>query len=373
MTTRAAAAAGAIGGRAGASLAPLVGRARHAPLLAKLIAANAVFDVVVVAVQLSTPDRYADALSLVALVLALAVNVHLVAVALIPLRALHAAAARVAAGDLDARVHLAPSADPDIARVADTLNRLLDGVTADRARMRALAAQVITAGDAERAHVARELHDSTAQSLSALDLLLTAAAREAAAAPDAPAGLLAERLGVMRGIAADALVEVRTLSHRVHPRVLDDLGLVAALEALARQTREVAAVEVRVRADVETPPPPPVAATLYRVAQEAVRNAVRHAAASLVRVEVAADARGAALTVIDDGRGFDVAAAEGSRRGLGLFGMRERVGLVGGRLRVASHPERGTEVWAAVPLGPAPADTATRAPRAGASDWRSGS
>ena len=330
-----------------ARLAPLVGRARGAPLLSKLIAANAVFDVVVFCVQFLTPDRYADVLSLGALMLALAVNVQLVTAALLPLRALHAAAERVAAGDLDARVRLAPFADPDIARVADTLNRLLDGVTADRARLRTLATQVITAGDAERAHVARELHDSTAQSLSALELLLAAAARDAVAVP-----ALAERLGVMRGVAADALVEVRGLSHRVHPRVLDDLGLVAALEALARQTREAAGVDVRLSADVRTPPPAPAAATLYRVAQEALRNAFRHAAPSTVRLDLAADAGAASLTVTDDGRGFDVAAAESARRGLGLFGMRERVALVGGHLRIASQPGFGTEVHAEVPLGP---------------------
>ena len=130
-------------------------------------------------------------------------------------------------------------ADRDMARVGTTLNTLLDRLTEDRARVRRLAAQVISAQDEERARVARELHDSTAQMLAAVMLQLGVAAQESTS----PA--LDERIATLRDMAAEALEEVRTLSHTIHPRVLDDLGLAAALEWLARQTREQESLDVR--------------------------------------------------------------------------------------------------------------------------------
>jgi signal transduction histidine kinase len=293
--------------------------------------------------------QWADEIMIGSLVATLLLNAVLVYWALLPLRALEATARRVSAGDLAARVPPLPSADRDLTRIGQTLNALLDGVTADRLRMRALAAQVIGAGDQERAHIARELHDSTAQQLSALEMLVTSSVREVAPGP------LHERLAVMREIVVESLAEVRTLSHNVHPRVLDDLGLAAALDFLARRTREQSGVETRVVSDVRGALPPPVASVFYRVAQEALRNAVRHAAPATVRIRlVATDGASAVLEVTDDGRGFDVAAAEGAREGMGLFVMRERVALIDGRLEVRSREGRGTTVRAVVPLPAGP-------------------
>jgi signal transduction histidine kinase len=261
--------------------------------------------------------------------------------ALLPLRELEATARRVSRGELDARVVEQRLADRDIARIGATLNQLLDGVTADRRRMRQLASQVIGAGDQERAHIARELHDSTAQQLSALEMLVTSSLREA------PAGsTLHERLAVMREIGVESLAEVRTLSHNVHPRVLDDLGLVAALEFLARRTRQQSGLAVHMTSDAQLEPPMAVASVLYRVAQEAVRNAVRHAGARDVTVRISVTAGEAVLTVRDDGAGFDVAAAEAARQGMGLFVMRERLALIAGTLEITSQPGRGTVVLA---------------------------
>ena len=132
-------------------------------------------------------------------------------------------ARRVSAGDLEARVPPSVLADRDMARVGTTLNTLLDRLTDDRARVRRLAAQVISAQDEERARVARELHDSTAQMLAAVMLQLGAAAQESSRPRSTT------RLATMRELVAEALEEVRTLSHTMHPRVLDDLGLAAAL------------------------------------------------------------------------------------------------------------------------------------------------
>jgi signal transduction histidine kinase len=168
-------------------------------------------------------------------------------------------------------------------------------------------------------------------------------------------------MGVLRELAGAALEEVRALSHSVHPRVLDDLGLVAALEWLSRQTAERTGLDITVVADAAARSTaasarPEIGAALYRVAQESLRNAERHAlGATRVNVAVTADAvrDGAALRldIEDDGPGFDVAAAVARRPGMGLTSMRERVELVGGELWVESAPGRGSRVIAIVPLG----------------------
>jgi len=181
----------------------------------------------------------------------------------------------------------------------------------------------------------------------------------AAAARDSRDPELAGRLAMLRELAGTAVEEVRALAHSVHPRVLDDLGLVAALEWQARQLRERSSLEVEVHV---SPAAARMAASadrhatsaLYRVAQESLRNVERHAAAHAVQIVVSAtrgprgeDALG--IEVSDDGVGFDLAEAEARRPGMGLFSMRERVGLVGGAFRIASAPGEGTRVTARVP------------------------
>ena len=329
------------------------------PLAAKLTGANAVIVAAAGWVLLAHAGGGSreNTVAVVALALAagVAVNWLLVHVALLPLRELEAAADRVWHGDLNARVAPSSIADANMARVGGTVNRLLDGLAGDRTRMRELAAAVVEAADAERARIARELHDSTAQTLAALAFQLAAAAR------DSRDPELTDRLALMREIAGTAIEEVRALAHSVHPRVLDDLGLVAALEWQARQLRERSALDVKVVADAAAERAAAAAdrqatAALYRVAQEALRNAERHARARVVRVVLSAagDAepgrRRLRLEVTDDGGGFDVGEAEARRPGMGLFSMRERVSLVDGSFAVDSAPGRGARVSATVPV-----------------------
>jgi signal transduction histidine kinase len=331
------------------ALRGLAERVLRVPLLGKLAGANLL--IVVAALigvaaerRLHVPGSVVSILG-VALLVSLSVNLVLVYVALRPLSDLEAAAARVSAGDVEARVAPSILADRDMARVGTTLNALLDRLTEDQVRVRRLAAQVISAQDEERARMARELHDSTAQILTAVMLQLGAAAHESTSDP------LSARIATLRELAAEALEEVRSMSHTMHPRVLDDLGLAAALEWLARQTRAQEPLDVRVLADDPSPCiPPELASVLYRVAQEALRNAARHADARHVDVRLRCGNDVATLEVHDDGRGFDVRQAEARRPGMGLFSMRERVGLVNGRLDVSSAPGRGTRVVATVPL-----------------------
>jgi signal transduction histidine kinase len=328
----------------------LVAQTLAVPLLGKLAGANllvvlAALVSVAVERRLNTPGHAVSILG-IALGASLVVNLVLVYVALRPLSDLEGTAARVSSGDLAARVPPSMLADRDIARVGTTLNTLLDRLTEGQVRARRLASQVISAQDEERARVARELHDSTAQILTAVILQLGAAARESSSPP------LDARIATLRELASEALEEVRLLSHTMHPRVLDDLGLGAALEWLARQTREQEALDVHVALPSGEPQlSAPLASVLYRVAQEALRNAVRHAGPRRVRVTLARSGGVATLDVEDDGCGFDVRRAEERRPGMGLFSMRERVALVNGTLTVTSAEGRGTRVRAAVPVG----------------------
>jgi signal transduction histidine kinase len=318
-------------------------RVASSPLLAKILVADVVINVVAFLVVRGAPAGLGTEIMIASLVVTVVLNAALVYWALLPLRALEGTAVRVSRGELGARFQVPPLTDRNIARIGTTLNALLDGLTADRARARALAAQVIGAGDRERAHIARELHDSTAQSLSALEMILSSALRD-------PAQASPERLRIMHEITVQALGEVRTLSHNVHPRVLDDLGLVAAVEYLARRTREQTRLPVRVTSTEAAPAPPAVASVLYRVAQAAVSNAVRHARARSLHIDLRTDARHVVLEVRDDGVGFDADAAAATGAGMGLFIMRERLALVDGALEIDSAPGAGTTVRARVPV-----------------------
>jgi len=323
-------------------------RALRVPLLGKLAGANLLIVLAallaVVAERRSLLPGTAVSILGLALGLSLLVNFALVYVALRPLTDLEATAARVSGGDLEARVPPSRLADRDMARVGSTLNTLLDHLTEDRERVRRLAAQVISAQDEERARVARELHDSTAQMLAAVMLQLGVAAKENTSP------VLEERIGLMRDMVSEAIDEVRSLSHTIHPRVLDDLGLAAALEWIARQTREQERLDVEVFADDGPTIPKLPASVLYRIAQESLRNAVRHSEARRIELWLRRSPTTATLEVVDDGRGFDVRRAEERRPGMGLFSMRERVGLVNGTLALVSAPGQGTRVVATVPL-----------------------
>jgi signal transduction histidine kinase len=328
--------------------------ALRVPLVAKLIGANLAVVAVLTGAWIASGDAITGS---VLLAIGGVVVLHVVAVlvALRPIRDLEDVVSRVWEGDFGARVDHSAIADDQVLRVGAMFNLLLDGLASDRERMRALAAEVIEVGDRERAMLARELHDSTAQHLAALLLQISAAARDC----DDP--VLRDRLLAARDSAQEITEEVRLLSHTVHPRVLDDLGLVAALQKLARDSSHGTGIDVEVAAPAVAPPlPQPVASTLYRVAQESVRNAIRHASPHKVRLAVELDADAARLEVLDDGCGFDLQEAQRRRPGMGLLSMRERVSLVDGTLDIRTAPGNGTTVTASIPLRPTPSRGAMR-------------
>ena len=323
------------------------------PLAAKIAGANVLMLVAGAATCIFGASHGGRDVALAAVgaaaVVSVLVNITLVRLALSPLRDLERTASRVGEGDLAARVPASPLADRDVARVGQTINRLLDGLIDERTRVRRLAGEVIRAGDAERARVAHELHDGAAQTLAALGFQASAAARIAESVQPS----LADSLGEIRDLTTDALEQVRLLSLTVHPRVLDDLGLRAALENLVRGASEGelpgTVVDLEVEGDARKVAPA-AASALYRVAQEALANAVRHAGATRVGIHLAVDGASARLEIHDDGRGFDLDDAGRRRPGMGLFVMQERVALLDGRLHIETAPGAGTRVVAVLPL-----------------------
>jgi PAS domain S-box-containing protein len=210
-----------------------------------------------------------------------------------------------------------------------------------------LSQRVLAAQESERRRVACELHDELGQLLTALRTNLALDAR-----PNRTDR--AERSAESLQIVDDAIGRVRRLARTLRPALLDELGLEPALQWLGEQTsRPGLSVDVRCHApDLRLAPE--VEAACFRVVQEALTNIVRHAEATAVRVDMARDRDTLVLSVKDDGRGFDPAAAR--RRALaggslGLLSMEERAVLLGGRLEVRSQPGAGTRVLLQVPLG----------------------
>ncbi len=320
--------------------------ALRVPLAIKLVGANVAAVFVILAVWLGTGARMNGVVA-GAIVLIVALHPAVVLVALRPIRDLEIVASRVWRGDFGARVVRSRVADREVLRVGSMFNLLLDGLVSDRARLRALASEVIAIGDQERAAIARALHDSTAQHIAALQFQLSVAARESTDPS------MAERLASARDSAEHILEEVRSLSHTVRPALLDDLGLEAALRRLASDSAAANAFDVDVVAPTPATRLPSAAeAVLYRVAEEAMRNVVRHASASAVHIHLVRQESHVTLEVHDDGAGFNLAAITPAGSGGGLRSLRERLALVDGWLDITTTPGRGTTLSATVPLDP---------------------
>ncbi|MDM0073488.1 cache domain-containing protein [Variovorax sp. J2P1-59] len=214
-------------------------------------------------------------------------------------------------------------------------------------KLRHLARQVVQSQEDERSHLARELHDGTSQLLVSAKLLVESAVdaleRSREAVPPA-LGKALQRLN-------DSLSEVRRISHRLRPALLDTLGLPAALERLGAEFGEEGAVDASVAIHGEPYElAQEVKTALFRVAQEALTNVRKHSGAMQVRIALTFSAADVRLDIGDDGRGFDEEAAQADPSGgIGLRNMRERVAAIGGTLHVRSD-NAGTSVVADVPV-----------------------
>ena len=222
----------------------------------------------------------------------------------------------------------------EVERLSAAFRRLLERIEGERRRSGRL---VLRAQEEERKRVARDLHDEVNQALTAVLLRLEAACQ------DAPPGLAAE-LGQVKALTTRAMEELLGLARQLRPTALDDHGLLPALDGQVRRF----ATQTGIAARLSSRGDPSLVGdeqrlVVYRVAQEALTNAARHADARTVMVELEASGTGVELRVRDDGRGFDPAAAAAGE-GLGLGGMAERARLAGGTLAVEAAPGRGTTI-----------------------------
>ncbi|MEX3917780.1 cache domain-containing protein [Paraburkholderia sp. BR10872] len=226
------------------------------------------------------------------------------------------------------------------------------------AKLKRLAQQVVESQEQERARLSRELHDGISQMLVSVKLLLESAlARFERGETRVPAAEASLATGLSR--LSDTLREVRSISHALRPSMLDDLGLAAALEQLTREMAEQTGIEIAFTQTAPKPAskkaqvpalPDAVNTVLFRIAQEALTNIVRHAQAARAALTLEVAASGVTLGIADNGRGFDVAhALADPRAGLGLRNMRERLESLGGRLDITSQPGH-TLVTAWVPI-----------------------
>lgn len=198
---------------------------------------------------------------------------------------------------------------------------------------------------AERQRLARELHDSVTQSLYSVSLLAEAGRRLAGAGELERVQGYLDRLGQT---AQQALEEMRLLVYELRPASLEQEGLVGALQRRLDAVEQRGGVEARLLVESSVDLCLPIAETLYRIAQEALNNALKHAGATNVVVVIRADREQAQIEVVDDGRGFDLHAPR-DRGGLGLISMQERAERLGGDVMVVSAPGSGTRVLATVP------------------------
>lgn len=341
------------------------GRSRRAvgwfndiPLTSRILIANvgivlvgaAVGTLVTLTVAHHTGGKWTDALALLlaitGITVSVSVNYLVLRAAFKPINNLNEVALALRSGSTEARVEIPNQGDRAVRDILTTFNEMLDQLEIDRSELRTLASKVISAQEEERRRIARELHDDTAQVLFA-QLLAVGALKEQA---DPATRAVGEQLESMT---VDAIEGVRRLALELRPPALDDLGLEEAVGSLANRFTEATGIPVHYQArGFRTRISPDAELVLYRVAQEALANARKHAQPSTVTIQLERPGDVAIIMITDDGRGFSQTSQTGAMvrtSGLGLFGMHERVSLVGGTLVITSGPSMGTTIRASVP------------------------
>lgn len=244
------------------------------------------------------------------------------------------------------------------AQVALALNQaqLLADLQRKGEEVRRISRQLVSAQEAERRRIARELHDELGQALTAMKINLDIAGRALSAAEAASPQLtkLRHNLQEARSLAVQTLERARNLSLDLRPPMLDDLGLAAALRWAVDRYEGGTGQKLHFKVDLAGRRlPPELEITLYRLINEALTNAARHAQASQVWVYLGLEKDRLLARVKDNGQGFDAAAwlkDPTASASLGLIGMRERTELLGGEFTVVSRPGQGTKVEARFPL-----------------------
>jgi two-component system sensor histidine kinase UhpB len=239
--------------------------------------------------------------------------------------------------------------DPDITQLTTTLDSLVRELNDRNRELRALSEQAINALEDERKQIALTLHDDTGQSLSMIIINLERLENQVPVDLDG----IHRKLAETRRLAQDALANLRKIVYGLRPTILDDLGLLPAIRWYARTILEDAGIVVEVLGNGEFDSlSPQVNSTLFRIAQEAINNVVRHSQAKTTEISLIHQGDSVVLNVIDDGRGFEpevIREQALQSHHFGILGMQERAELVGGSIEIISRPETGTHVHILVP------------------------
>jgi PAS domain S-box-containing protein len=216
--------------------------------------------------------------------------------------------------------------------------------------LRRLADRLATAQEDEHRRISRSLHDEAGQALTALSVRLHRLEKRFAEQNGGADRRIGVELAELRQIAQATQEGLRHMAHTLHPSVLEHFGLTEAVRGFLQDVSADSGVEMLA---VVEPEFPRFSATeenvIYRIVQEAVTNALRHAAAAKIRVTFSDDGDAALICIEDDGDGFDATSAE-AMNGIGLISMRERAEMIGGRLQVTSSKQKGTKVLLRIPV-----------------------
>ncbi len=268
-----------------------------------------------------------------------------------PILALVQIAKAVEKGDFSRRV---PRwADDEVGELSNAFNAMTEALAkseAERAEREQLRAQYvsgfITAQEDERKRIARELHDSTSQSLTSLMIGLRALS-DTCSQPD-----IQSRAEELRAVASVTLDDVHSLALQLRPSVLDDVGLPEAIKRHVAdcQKRHSLNIDLAITGLEDCRLPPAVETALYRITQEALTNVIRHARAETASIFIERSNDKVLAIIDDDGRGFDPEFVERQDGHLGLYGIRERAELLSGHLVIESEPGTGTSLYVEIPL-----------------------
>jgi len=282
--------------------------------------------------------------------LSILINGWIVRSSLRPLAELRQAADQMQVGKVDLNPFYIKDSDPDITNLSIALNSLVNQLEKRNRQLRALSERVINAQEEERKRIALSLHDDTGQALSMLIINLERLENRLPSSETE----IKKKLASSRHLAVHALGELRKIVRDLRPSMLDTLGLVPAIRSYARSNLEEAGIRVQIEApETAEPLPHPLTLALFRIAQEALNNNVRHSQAKSVSITLSQAKDSLCLIIQDDGQGFDVdkiGAQALFKQQWGLVGMRERADLISGQVQIESKPGRGTRIIARVPL-----------------------
>ena len=254
--------------------------------------------------------------------------------------------------ELEKEVALRKESEAALRKSEDRFRTLLQQAHLLQARLRLMTHEMLNAQEDQRKKISRELHDEVSQILLGINVQLAIFAKAAASNPHR----IKSVIGPVRRMVEKAVGIVHQFARELRPAMLDDLGLIPTLRTYIRDIPKPKRLTIRMSADpgVETLNND-ARTVIYRIAQEALVNVIKHAHASVVNVSVLKGPTSVSLEVADDGRSFNVARLETSewRNHLGVTGMRERVEMVGGQFSVVSKPGIGTSVRAEIPFWPA--------------------